>query len=236
MNTRVAQDFVVFDETEACPYVPGRIARMPLVVPTRPRDPGEADRRFAAGQRRSGDFVYSTKCPGCEACQPIRLEVERFTPCRSQRRAWRVGQRHFRSEIGPLVSDSSRVELFNRHRQKRGLAREGSIDLDSYAWGLGRSCFEAFEIDYYVAERLAGVAICDRGQVSLSAVYTYYDPDLARLSPGVYSILRQIEFCRSEGLRYLYLGFYVAESRAMAYKARYRPHQRLIGGVWYDLD
>jgi arginine-tRNA-protein transferase len=37
-------------------------------------------------------------------------------------------------------------------------------------------------------------------------------------------------------MRYLYLGLYIAESRAMAYKARYRPHQRLQDGRWVDYE
>jgi arginine-tRNA-protein transferase len=196
----------------------------------------EADRRFASGQRRSGEFVYSTQCPGCQACEPLRLDVNKFQASSSQRRAWRRGLAAFTVEFGPLVNDEARVELFNRHRQGRGLERESPIDLESYAWGLGRSCFDAFEIDYYFAGQLSGVAICDRGGNSLSAVYTYYDPALLRLSPGTFSVLRQIEFCRENGLQYLYLGFFIAESKHMAYKSNFRPHERLIGGKWLEFD
>ena len=67
-------------------------------------------------------------------------------------------------------------------------------------------------------------------------MYTYYDPDLLRRSPGTYSILRQIEFCRENGLQYLYLGFFIGESPHMAYKSNFRPHQRLIGGTWQAFE
>ena len=49
-----------------------------------------------------------------------------------------------------------------------------------------------------------------------------------------YSVLRQVDHCREKGRRYLYLGVYIAQSRYMSYKARFHPHQRLIGGEWRD--
>ena len=76
------------------------------------------------------------------------------------------------------------------------------------------------------------MAICDQGRESLSAVYYYYDPAVAHLSPGVFSVLTQLDLCRARGLRYLYLGLYIAESPHMNYKARYLPHERLIEGKW----
>jgi arginyl-tRNA--protein-N-Asp/Glu arginylyltransferase len=76
------------------------------------------------------------------------------------------------------------------------------------------------------------VAIVDRGERSLSAVYCYYDPTFGRFSPGVYSILYQLELCRRWGLPHLYLGLTIEGCKAMTYKRRYLPHERLIGGEW----
>jgi arginine-tRNA-protein transferase len=78
------------------------------------------------------------------------------------------------------------------------------------------------------------IAIADAGKLSLSAVYCYYDPSFRLLSLGTYSVLRQIELCRASGRRHLYLGFFIAESPHMSYKANFRPNQRLIGGRWID--
>lgn len=209
---------------------------MPLAIPARPMTGEEADRRFAAGQRRSGEFVYSTACPTCKACQPLRIDVEKFVPNSSQRRAWRRASKLITPRISPLTNDPAHIRLFNLHRQSRGLERDSPADSESYSWGLGRSCFEAFEIDYFVADQLVGVAICDRGQNSMSAVYTYYDPAYLKYSPGTYSILRQIEYCREHQMQFLYLGFYIAESPHMAYKSNFRPHQRLLNGTWTEFE
>jgi len=48
-------------------------------------------------------------------------------------------------------------------------------------------------------------------------------------------VLWQIEVCRELKLPYLYLGYWIRESRKMAYKARFRPLQGRIGGQWQTL-
>jgi arginine-tRNA-protein transferase len=56
----------------------------------------------------------------------------------------------------------------------------------------------------------------------------YFDPAFARQSVGTYSILWEIEYARKLGLPHYYLGYYVAESDTMSYKARFRPNEMLV--------
>ena len=57
----------------------------------------------------------------------------------------------------------------------------------------------------------------------------------AGASFGTYSILWQMERCRTLTLPYLYLGYWIAQSRKMTYKATFRPIEGLIGGTWRRL-
>src|SRR5690606_34258055 len=81
--------------------------------------------------------------------------------------------------------------------------------------------------------QLRMVSIIDVLDEGLSSVYTFYDPDVPG-SLGTYSVLWQIEQCRTLGLPWLYLGYWIRESRKMAYKSRFRPAQMLIDGAWRD--
>ena len=236
MNTLpIFHDVTVYDELEPCPYLADQTARLPLQVPSQRVTQAETDRRLELGQRRTGEFVYSTRCPHCDECQPIRLPVNKIRFSATQRRTLRRNQELLEPYIGPVVVDSGHVSLFNQHRNERGLGRsESCIDTEEYAWAFQRSCFDTFEIAYSLDGNLACAAICDQGENSLSAVYTFYDTRLAKLSLGTYSILKQIEYCRQTDREYLYLGFYIARSKNMSYKARFLPHERLIDGQWRE--
>lgn len=152
---------------------------------------------------------------------------------RTQRRIRRRGTRLLEVRLGRPSASEEKVALYNAHKQGRGLwVGDGPIDLGGYQEFLVETCTDSLEFEYHFDGRLAGVAICDRAADSLSAVYCFYDPALAQLSIGTYSILEQIERCRAWGLPYLYLGLYVGDCTAMAYKADYLPHERLIKGTW----
>jgi leucyl-tRNA---protein transferase len=230
-------EWVVWDEPSRCPYLPGRTARLPLRLPLRGLEPAELDQRLAAGDRRQGLLLYAPTCPTCTACEAIRIEVEAFQPNATQRRVFRRGEATLQTEIGRPATTREKVELYNRHKVERGLLiGDGLVDAASYEQFLVESCADTIELAYRQAGRLIGVAIADRAADALSAVYCFYDPACAALSPGTYSILKQIALCRAWGLRYVYLGLYIGDCRAMRYKARFLPHERLIGGAWQRFD
>ncbi len=226
-------ELVVYDEPMSCPYLPGQRARLPMRLPTRWLTATEFDSRLQAGDRRQGVLLYRTACAACQACQPIRIDVEAFKEGKTQRRIFRRGQGKIDVEIGPPEFSLERLALYNRHKRGRGLAStEEAMDEPGYRAFLVETCCDTFEIRYRVGGELIGVAIVDRAATALSAVYFYFNPDYEALSPGVFSILKQLELCRRWGLKHLYLGFYIESCRSMAYKSRYRPHERLIEGAW----
>lgn len=227
---------LVWDQTEPCPYLPGRVARMPMRLPLRPLTPVETDEHLARGDRRHGRLLYRPSCATCLACEAIRLDVQRFRPSRTHRRILRRGAAALSIEMGEPELSEERLALYEKHKQGRGLLGPSSrpLDADGYYGFLVDRCLDAFEIRYRFEGRLVGVAVTDRGASSLSAVYCYFDPDLSRLSIGTYSILEQAALCRRWGLQYLYLGLYIADNRHMSYKSRFKPHERLVDGHWQE--
>ena len=193
----------------------------------------QTDWRLAAGHRRTGEFIYQTRCPSCNACQPARVVCNDYVFSKNAKRVLAKNDRQFKQIFSEPRSDPDRIALFNLHRKSRGLANNDSdIDDEGYEWGFVRSCMNSFEITYWQDEKLVCVALCDLGKTSLSAVYTFYDPGFADNSIGTYSVLKQIQYCQKRGLEHLYLGYYVEDSPHMKYKARFAPQDRLINGQW----
>ena len=230
-------ELLVLDKPSRCPYLPERTARLPLRLPIRELSRIELDQRLHAGDRRQGLVLYRPECPECKACEPIRIPVRELRVGRSLRRNVRRAAGALQVEIGPTLTDDARVRLYNLHKLGRGLVDEArQIEASDYTDFLVASCCESFELRYSLAGELVGVAVTDRAESALSAVYCYYDPAHEGLGIGTFSIMKQVELCLAWGLEYLYLGLYIGECDRMRYKARFLPHERLIGGVWQRFE
>ena len=186
------------------------------------------------GWRRSGSFFYQNLCADCEECRPLRVDVAGFSPSKSQRRVLKRN-----SDIVCSVKRVSRQKADFGLYDKYSRIRHPSADLPD------RALFSAFFVEspldtrivkYYLGGSLLGIAWTDVMPNSLSSVYFVFDPDYSKRSLGVFSILKQIELCRTWGKDWLHLGFYIKGSRKMSYKAAFRPCEVFEDGEWTLFD
>ena len=84
--------------------------------------------------------------------------------------------------------------------------------------------------------RLLAVAVTDVVEDAVSAVYTFFEPELATRGLGTLAILRQIEWARSTRRAHVYLGYWIAGHRKMDYKRRYKPLEGFNGREWRELE
>jgi arginine-tRNA-protein transferase len=80
--------------------------------------------------------------------------------------------------------------------------------------------------------QLVACALVDQLSDGLSLVYSFFDPDLSRRSPGSFIILDHILQARRLGLPFLYLGYWVSGSEKMDYKQRFSPLETLEPSGW----
>ena len=216
-----------------CPYVPGRTERKVVTEIAGPDAESLHDRLSRAGFRRSHNIAYAPVCPACNACVPIRIPVADFAPDRTLRRIARNNAAVEGFEV-PARATSEQYQLFQRYQQ----VRHGDGDMAAMSFYDYRAMVEDTPIDTMIVEfrdpddRLVGACLTDRLGDGLSAVYSYFAPDLERRSLGTYAIIWLIERARALNLPYVYLGYWVPESRKMAYKVRFRPSEILSGGAW----
>jgi arginine-tRNA-protein transferase len=215
-----------------CPYVPGRTERKVVTEVSGHDAEAMHDRLSRAGFRRSHNIAYAPVCPGCNSCIPIRIPVERFQPERTLRRIERANAA-VTGHVVPARATAEQYQLFQRYQQARhGDGDMATMSFYDYRAMVEDTPIETFLVEFREDDRLIGACLTDRLGDGLSAVYSFFLPDLHKRSLGTYSILWLIRRARELDLPYVYLGYWVPESRKMAYKARFRPSEILQGGAW----
>ena len=219
-----------------CPYLPGRTERKIVTELSGTEAEALHERLSRAGFRRSHNIAYAPVCPGCQACVPIRVVSEEFMPDRTQRRILRANADLTISEM-PARATAEQFTLFQRYQKNR----HADGDMAAMGYYDYRAMIEDTPISTGILEfrdaqdRLLGACLTDWLADGLSAVYSFFDTDEEKRSLGTFAVLWLIGRARSLGLPYVYLGYWVPESRKMAYKARFRPSEILMSGAWHRL-
>lgn len=215
-----------------CSYLEGEEATTLFIDPRQSVDKTLYSNLSMLGFRRSGNHIYRPHCSHCNACIPARIPVDNFRPNRNQRRC-RSRNTDLDVQVYKTMNDDESYALYDRY------IRERHADGDMFP--PDRDQFESFlndpwgcteYVQFRKDGRLIAVAVVDVMVDGLSAIYTFYDPAEDARSLGRYAILWQVERCRSEGLPYVYLGYWIRNCRKMAYKADYQPLELLVNNQW----
>ncbi len=218
-----------------CSYLADRDARSQVATPAFLITPQVYSELVHHGFRRSGTFTYRPRCNNCHACTPVRVEIDTFTANRSQRRSWKQ-HHHLEATLHTLEDRPDYFPLYQRYQNTRH--RDGGMDNDSpeqYRSFLLQSHVDSMLVEFREEGVLRMVSIIDVLADGLSSVYTFYEPEIAGSNFGTFNVIWQIELCRKLQLPFLYLGYWIKESKKMAYKVNFQPLQGLIHGSWQRL-
>jgi arginine-tRNA-protein transferase len=216
-----------------CPYLPERQERRLVALVEGEESNDRLDLLTEAGFRRSQGYLYKPVCPDCLRCVPVRIVVDGFSPGRSFRKVLARNRDLGARETDTIATDEQ-FALFHRYLRHRhqdgGMVR---MDRAAYAEMVETAPATTRLIEFRdPSGRLVGVSLTDFVRSGLSGVYKFYEPDAPQRSLGTFIILWHVEHARRLGLPFVYLGYWIGESRKMAYKARFAPLERLDGPFW----
>jgi arginine-tRNA-protein transferase len=216
----------------ACAYLPERQARTLFVDPRQALNSSTYSSLVDQGFRRSGDYVYRPGCLGCNACKSLRIPVHDFRLSRRHRRCLKANS-GVQVHVTPAKFQAEHFLLYQRYIAERHTGSQMSDPtpqqyLEFLATSWGDSVFYEFRED----SELLAVSVVDQLTDALSAVYTFYQPQLAARGLGTLAIVWLIGEAQRLGLDYLYLGYWIAESDKMRYKAGFLPHEIYDDNQW----
>lgn len=219
-------------EPHQCSYLPDQQALTVFADPYIPMTNDIYSRIIEYGFRRSGKYVYSPKCTTCNRCISVRVAVDAFSASRNQRRTWKRNA-DVRVTKRSAKFIETHFQLYQRYIQHRhvGGGMENPTPED-YMKFLTSDWSNTWFYEFHIDSQLMAVAVADHLTSGISAVYTFYQPEFEKRSPGSFAILWLIEQARLQSLRWVYLGYYIADCQKMNYKDQYRPLEAYINGQW----
>jgi arginyl-tRNA--protein-N-Asp/Glu arginylyltransferase len=220
-----------------CPYISGRLERKIVTELNGPDAEILHESLSRAGFRRSHSIAYTPACPGCSACVPVRIVVAGYKPDRTTRRICKANADLIVRTV-PARATAEQYRLFARYQESRhaggDMALMGFYDYRSM---VEDSPIDTFMIEFRTPDQiLVATCLADRMSDGLSAVYSFFEPDAAKLSLGTLVVNWLVEEATRRGLPFVYLGYWIGESRKMAYKARFRPLEAFGPNGWLPLD
>lgn len=149
----------------------------------------------------------------------IRLNLERFSLRKSQRKIVKKVEDRFRVTISHAFPNEQKELLYQQQKHKfQGFIHPTLSDyLNS---SLPSSVFDTREVCVYDDEKLIAVSFFDLGEKSMASLLCLYDPCYSPFSLGVYTMLKEVEFGIRKGMKWYYPGYVLDSDSGFNYKLR----------------
>ena len=219
--------------SHSCSYIDDQQATTLFLDPKVQPEPQLYQQLSEQGFRRSGGHFYRPHCANCTACMAARIPALRFKANKRQRRTWNKNQDLDVSIVQPAFT-KEHYALYERYIIERH--QDGDMfppSEEQYISFLTEGWIEhGLFIEFRKENQLLALAVVDKLEYALSAVYTFFDPEYSNRSLGSYAILWQIDYCLQHQLSMLYLGYWIKGCPKMSYKTEYRPLELLTNSQW----
>ncbi len=199
--------------------------------------PKNLDKLLSMGYRHFGNHFYRythSMHEGERACvMPLRIDLSRFKLSNSQKKILKKNSKAT-VEITPLDLNADVIDLFEEHKYKFTSNIPDDIqtflgeDLPNYPCDIR-------QVNTFWENKLYSVSFLDVGHKSTSTVYGMFSLEYGDLSPGIYTMLLEIEYSTQENKQYYYPGYCYDVSSYYDYKKKFSGLEYYDWeGNWYS--
>ena len=228
----------VYTQPMPCPYIHDKMERRLATDISSIRGQKCHNILAEAGFRRSQHISYKPACPSCNACKPIRVLAKQFAWSKTQKRVFNRNKDLIKACVPPIATKEL-FELFKNYQMVRHNGGEMALmDYADFRGMLETSPINTSVITYRskISLELVGAVLLDEQRDGYSAVYSFFDCLQKKRSMGTFIILDLIDDLQPKNLDHLYLGYWIAQSKKMSYKANFGPAEIFSKSSWVRLD
>jgi len=182
--------------------------------------PKQLDAFLAQGWRHFGPlfFRYSLAFMygSFEEIIALRVDLENFTPTKSQRRILRKNA-DVETRVGPAFVDARKEKMFVEHAERFTDNQPDSI-YSFISKVPATSPNRCDSLDVLLGDDLVATSFLDMGDEATSSVYAMFEPTQAKRGLGIFTILAEIEYARAQGKRWYYIGYATTGPSVYDYK------------------
>lgn len=171
----------------------------------------ELDAYLARGWFRMGPTIFTTNFLSFKenlySAVWLRVALEDFNGGKTQAKLFKNNS-VFSTTIQRATITDEKEQLFARY--KASVPFEASASLQHLLFGKSyATVYDTYEVNVAFEGRLIAVGYFDLGKESAMGISSIYHPDFKKFSLGKYLIYLKMNYCKQQGMRYFYPGYFV---------------------------
>lgn len=147
----------------------------------------------------------------------IRLNLKDHQFRNRHKRLLRKNDERFTISIRKALPNQEKEELYQKQKSRfKGFIYSS---LNDYLYqGHPHSPFSTYEVNVFDGDKLVAASMFDLGGNSIASLIGMQDPDYSKHSLGIYTMLKEVEYANTLGLKWYYPGYVLDRPSSFNYK------------------
>lgn len=180
----------------------------------------ELDAFLERGWFRMGQTIFTTNFLNFKGhfynALWLRVDLTDYIPDKAEIKLAKLNSK-FTVRIAPMKIDDEREQLYTAYKDSVAFEASASLHQLMYRESL-HDIFNTLEVSVFDNGRLIACGFFDLGKHSAAGITSFYHPDYRKYSLGKFLIYNKIRYCKDQGMKFFYPGYFVPGYSPFDYK------------------